>query len=89
MKSSIATLIDAERKRQSDKWEIDHAWGHGDCSSMQVARTTKTTVLMEEAGEVARAVLDNKLDGLVDELVQVAAVAVAWIEAELCDIHKT
>jgi NTP pyrophosphatase (non-canonical NTP hydrolase) len=36
-------------------------------------------VLAEECGEVARAALDGTID-LKDELVQVAAVAVAWLE---------
>ena len=38
-------------------------------------------VLTEECGEVARAVLDLNDDQLRTELIQVAAVAVAWLEA--------
>ena len=38
-------------------------------------------VLAEECGEVARAVLDLDADATRTELVQVAAVAVAWLEA--------
>jgi NTP pyrophosphatase (non-canonical NTP hydrolase) len=38
-------------------------------------------VLAEECGEVSRAVLDRDADALRLELVQVAAVAVAWLEA--------
>jgi NTP pyrophosphatase (non-canonical NTP hydrolase) len=41
----------------------------------------KMTVLMEEVGEVARALLDGNADQLETELVQVAAVAVAWLES--------
>lgn len=42
----------------------------------------KVAVLTEETGEVARAVLDGRpLPELVNELTQVAAVAVAWMEA--------
>jgi hypothetical protein len=37
-------------------------------------------VLAEECGEVARSALDGTLD-LKDELIQVAAVAVAWLES--------
>jgi len=37
-------------------------------------------VLAEECGEVSRAVLEKDADGLRSELVQVAAVAVAWLE---------
>jgi NTP pyrophosphatase (non-canonical NTP hydrolase) len=40
----------------------------------------KAAVLAEECGEVARAVLEVDMRGLRDELVQVAAVAVAWLE---------
>ena len=41
----------------------------------------KAAVLNEECGEVARAVLDRDEDALVNELIQVAAVAVAWLES--------
>jgi NTP pyrophosphatase (non-canonical NTP hydrolase) len=72
--------IMAERERQAAKWDGAHAWGHGDCSSDQVAPIVKAAVLTEECGEVARAVLDGTLE-LPAELVQVAAVAVAWLES--------
>lgn len=39
-----------------------------------------STVLAEEVGESARAVLEHDLVNLEEELVQVAAVAVAWLE---------
>lgn len=39
----------------------------------------RLAVLVEEVGEVARAMNDGK--GLREELIQVAAVAVAWVEA--------
>jgi hypothetical protein len=72
--------IDAERRRQQAKWGGDHEWGRGDCSSPLVAGVVKAAVLSEECGEVARAVLDNDPEQLRRELVQVAAVAVAWLE---------
>jgi NTP pyrophosphatase (non-canonical NTP hydrolase) len=73
--------IEGERRRQYAKWHRAHYWGHGDCSSDDVAIEVKVAVLMEECGEVARAVLDvAPLDDLRAELVQVAAVAVAMIE---------
>ena len=76
------TLIDAERIRQSDKWTAQHDWGVGDCSSPDVAMPVKVAVLTEETGEVARAVLDlSSVAALRAELVQVAAVAVAWLES--------
>jgi NTP pyrophosphatase (non-canonical NTP hydrolase) len=43
-----------------------------------VADPVKAAVLMEECGEVARAVLD--IADVRSELVQVAAVAIAWLE---------
>ena len=73
-------LIDAERLLQAEKWSGSGRWGTGDCSSAQVSPIVKVAVLTEECGEVARAVLDDS-DGLTAELVQVAAVAVAWLEA--------
>lgn len=58
---------------------------HGGETAREVVSTTPTmalAILVEEVGEVARAILDDDaLDGPVrDELVQVAAVAVAIIE---------
>lgn len=37
-------------------------------------------ILMEECGELAQAILDKDQDQVYEELVQVAAVAVAWGE---------
>lgn len=82
---AIYALIDAERARQSAKFgpRQVHSWGEGDCSSPAVAPIVKVAVLSEECGEVARAVLDHApAADLRDELVQVAAVAVAWLEGE-------
>jgi NTP pyrophosphatase (non-canonical NTP hydrolase) len=77
----VYALIDAERERQAAKWADPHRWGKGDCSSPFVAPVVKAAVLQEECGEVARAVLDNNDDAVLRaELVQVAAVAVAWLE---------
>ncbi len=81
-RAMIYAAIDAERDRQARKWARPHAWGQGDCSSLLVDQTVKAAVLAEECGEVARAVLDQDSAGIRDELVQVAAVAVAWLEAE-------
>ena len=77
----IFAAIDAERDRQANKWSGPHAWGRGDCSSPAVRDSTKSMVLTEECGEVARAVLDLDVDATRAELIQVAAVAVAWLEA--------
>ena len=77
----IFRLIEDERDRQRIKWAPMHPWGVGDCSSDQVLPITKAAVLTEECGEVARAVLEQDTDQLRAELVQVAAVAVAWLES--------
>jgi hypothetical protein len=82
----IYSAIDAERKRQSEKWSGKHAWGMGDCSSLGVAPLVKMAVLSEEVGEVAKALLEGTDpwttgDDLRAELIQVAAVAVAWLES--------
>jgi hypothetical protein len=79
-RDDIWAEILAERGRQAAKWNRDHDWGHGDCSSDGVHTMVKLAVLTEECGEVAREALDGTL-GLRDELVQVAAVAVAWLES--------
>jgi hypothetical protein len=86
---SIAEAIDAERTRQENLWAGTHSWGHGSCASDGVAPEVKAAVLMEEAGEVARAVLEQPdfedsaagVDELRRELVQCAAVCVAWLES--------
>lgn len=79
-RADIFAAIEAERDRQADKWADPHKWGRGDCSSSLVSPMVKTVVLTEEVGEVARAALDEDYDNLRAELVQVAAVAVAWLE---------
>ncbi len=77
----VYELVDAERARQDAKWAGDHAWGNGSCQSTAVAPIVKAAVLTEECGEVARAVLDRDGPGLQEELVQVAAVSIAWLES--------
>lgn len=79
-REQVFALIDAERGRQAAKWRGPHFWGVGDCSSGGVDVVVKMAVLTEECGEVARAVLDAKPDDLRTELIQVAAVATAWLE---------
>jgi hypothetical protein len=81
IKPSIVKAIEKERDRQHSKWNTTHRWGFGDCSSELVAPIVKVGVLTEECGEVARAVLECNQTDLRRELVQVAAVAIAWLEA--------
>lgn len=39
-------------------------------------------ILMEEVGEVAKAILEHDLDNVEEEIIQVAAVAVCWLESK-------
>ena len=80
-RTEVYALVDAERDQQLLKWGRPHRWGTGDASSPDVKWIVKAAVLSEECGEVSRAVLDAEPDNLRDELVQVAAVAVAWLES--------
>jgi NTP pyrophosphatase (non-canonical NTP hydrolase) len=79
-REEIYRLISAEREWQAAKWSGPHHWGSGDCSSPDTPQMVKAAVLAEECGEVSRAVLDRDDAQLHAELVQVAAVAVAWLE---------
>lgn len=81
IRAEVFAAIEAERVRQSIRWSPPHAWGQGDCSSSNVKSIVKVAVLTEEVGEVARAVLEHDEEQLRAELIQVAAVAVAWLEA--------
>ena len=90
-REDIYTSIGDERDRQRAKWSGMHEWGIGDCSSREVGALVeyphdtgalvRLAVLAEECGEVARSVLERDEVNLRTELVQVAAVAVAWLES--------
>jgi len=71
-------LVEAERLRQNRKWgdqsgKTDPVW---------------LAVLVEECGEAAEAVLDVDEVVLFGEVVQCAAVAIAWLEAMIKRSHK-
>lgn len=70
MLNNIIKDICAERTRQDEKWgQQDHdedRW---------------LTILVEEVGEVAKAIQDDDPINYLEELTQVAAVAVAALEA--------
>lgn len=69
----VFELIRAERRRQDAKW--------GPENRLQTGNPDKRmTILTEEHGEVAKAVNEHDREGMLKELVQVAAVAVAWLE---------
>ena len=80
-RAEIYDAISLERVHHRAMWDRKHPWGEGDCSSLDVPETVKAVVLGEKCGEVARAVLERDDDALIRELVQVAAVCVAWLEA--------
>jgi NTP pyrophosphatase (non-canonical NTP hydrolase) len=86
----VFARIAQERLRQE---ELFHAGHHSfTCSSLIADDNRKLRVLMEEVGEVARSIdllegltvkraIEKELNNLRDELTQVAAVAVAWLES--------
>lgn len=71
MKPQTLDLITMERRRQDAQWgtefpdRSDDRW---------------LTILTEEAGEAAHAILSGNEKNLVEEIVQIAAVAVSWLE---------
>jgi len=82
--AKIFTAIRAERLRQ------EKLHGTGTCASPLIEHSHKLAVLTEEVGEVAKEVLDltnfeseaeDPEGNLRTELIQVAAVAVAWLES--------
>lgn len=62
-------LIRAERERQEAKWGEQN---HDDLKWL--------AILTEEVGELAQAILEGNASGIKVERIQVAAVAVAWME---------
>ena len=79
-RAKVYQLINKERGRQAEKWNRPHLWGEGDCSSA-LPDIVKLAVMFEEAGEVARGILEQDKSSVRTELVHVAAVAVAWLES--------
>lgn len=72
------TLIALERDRQLT------LWGHG-----PMPLSLRLAVLAEEVGEVARAICDGEGDEhLLEELVQVGAVALRWAEDLLLEMKR-
>jgi hypothetical protein len=72
-------LVADERDRQEllvREGSLVYTAAHANCPDV-----LRLAALVEEVGEVARAVHEGDLENLAVELVQVAAVAVAWREA--------
>ena len=74
-RARIYEEIDRERNRQ------DGIYGAPFPGQHRHGNYTWNAVLNEETGEVSRALLQDDRPGLRAELVQCAAVAVAWIES--------
>jgi hypothetical protein len=72
--------IGDERERQTAKIAAGKIpW---DCADNEVPSSAKLAVLVEEVGEVANALIEDKhVSELYAELIQVAAVAAAWAES--------
>lgn len=83
----IIDLVYDERDSQISKWGYEDAqlasyvenFG-GPNVGLKLFMNSKMTVLMEEVGEVARAILERDYKNLFDELIQTAAVCVAMAE---------
>ena len=67
---AVLELIIDERKRQDEKWE-----------GQRHLHETWELIASEEKGEIARALLEGNIDQLKIEIIELAAVLVAWYEA--------
>lgn len=72
LRQKALNLIEAERNRQDDKFGVQRH-----------APETWLLIAVEELGEVSQARLQDDRQAYRKELVQAAAVMVAWLEAEL------
>ena len=75
----VLAMVGEERERQEELFKSGKfPWT---CADRHVDNDRKLKVLGEEFGEVCRALCECDLKNLKEELIQVAAVAVAWVEA--------
>lgn len=83
---SVLSLVIQERARQ-EQLKKDGKFKHT-CADVELGNHECLTILTEEVGEVARAIMeyeaqegdDEEYQHIIDELVQVAAVAIATVE---------
>ena len=70
-------LIQIERNNQIEKWgeqrHTDEKW---------------LTIILEELGEAAKAVLEENEEGLLEEIVQTAALLQAWVTSRNFFLEK-
>lgn len=85
IRAAILSAIHEERNRQESLVGRKFPWT---CANPGISDSAKYAVLSEEQGEVAREVVEalidpsrRDLEKLATELVQTAAVCVAWLEA--------
>ena len=74
----VLEAVLAERERQDGNW--------GDQTNNTDERWT--VILTEELGEVAREVFEGRSAGMFEEIIQCAAVSIAWAEAYLNRLYK-
>lgn len=67
---TVLEKIRAERKRQDNKWGEDR----------ELDPYVWLAILVEEVGEVAKSILEDKPNETEKETVQVSAVGTAWLE---------
>ena len=70
--NNILTSIVRERQRQDKLW--------GKPNDRDYSHERWLMVLVEEVGEVAKSIQDGEVENLKEELTQVAAVAIAFLE---------
>lgn len=71
LRCNVMTEVEEERDRQDKKWGENRRHSH----------IFWLAILMEEVGEVARAIIDGSPSLKIrNELIQVAAVCFCWIE---------
>lgn len=86
MSATVHALVAVSKERDRQEELILAGRIPWNCADPSIADDKKLAVLVEEVGEVARAMLEgtyrpDQLEALLAEVVQVAAVAVAWVEA--------
>lgn len=78
LRTNVLDAVADERERQ-ERLKAKGKFAHT-CADVELSDDVCCRVLGEEFGEVCRAINDGDLANLREELIQVAAVAVAWVE---------
>lgn len=79
-RAEVYALIDAERDWQEERWPADD--GHFDASDARLA------ILGEEVGELAEALASGSPSRVREELVDVGAVVVRWLECGVLPVGE-